>query len=482
VVFAATSDGAHTVALQQVDAQRVRVGWDGAWSKAFRLLPQRSGDLFEWSPGRLHVGWYGERESQLFVAIDGVEHPCEGVTRSVPPTFSDAGGHVAFGVFVAGVPRLMLDGQLVGDSRLAPIRPAFSEDGSRFAYVAENREVKPGEKPRDYRQWVVVDGVAQPEADGISSPEGFGLQFSPDGRRFAYGRIDGEGVRLVVDGAIGERHDDMFLPTFSPDSRRFVYGVKARDRFTMTGDGVPAGMPYWRLGPPVFSPDSARLAFVGFRSKDHGVAVVDGIEGEEVTDFWDNVQFSADSRHAAYLGIRKAGGFLSRAIAVSLVRDGVAGQVWDEVGSAPHFSPDGEHVAFSARRGKQWSVVLDDAPGQMFDEVSPPRFSATGRLGYFAHQGAPGGDRYTMIVDGTPGPAMDEGTPAAATELFAFSPDGEHIATAGRFDGLWRPVIDDAVGPGGLGVGNLLFENGRASFLVSGPDGAHRVSTQLATR
>jgi hypothetical protein len=85
-------------------------------------------------------------------------------------------------------------------------------------------------------------------------------------------------------------------------------------------------------------------------------------------------------------------------------------------------------------------------------------------------------------VDGIEPPGVMEPAELALTESFLFSPDGEHVATAGRIDQRWRPIVDDAVGPGGVGVGSVRFESDRVSFLVAGQDGAHRVSMQPSAR
>ena len=261
-----TSDGAHFLWMQDADQGDVRVAWDGRPSEPFELIPQASGEPFAWSAGKLRVAWYGRRLGRFFVAVDGIEHPWEGITRSVPPTFSAGGGRVAYGVYVDGIARLVVDGHVFGDWRPAPVAPVFSPDGGRFAFVAENRELTRGERRRDYRQWVVLDGVDQPDADGISSNEA-GFQFSPDGRRFLYGRVEGKLVRLVVDGTAGLPYAEIAFPTFSPDSRRLVYAAGTDDRLVMLGDGVSAEAAFWRVSPPVFSPDSSRLGFFGFRGR-----------------------------------------------------------------------------------------------------------------------------------------------------------------------------------------------------------------------
>jgi hypothetical protein len=122
-------------------------------------------------------------------------------------------------------------------------------------------------------------------------------------------------------------------------------------------------------------------------------------------------------------------------------------------------------------------------PGPGFGQVGPPRFGSTGRRGYLAIERDPQGwDKYRVVVDGIQPQFMLEHTAVTATESFLFSPDGEHVATAGRVDDWWRPIVDDTVGPGGVGAGSIRFENDIASFLVGGADGAHRVSTRMSTR
>jgi hypothetical protein len=196
-----TGDGAHVYWFEPMADGRFRFVWDGRSGEDFDdFFPQHDGGLLAHSAGDLHVAYYGQGADRFFVGIDGSESRAfEGITRSVPPTFSPDGRRLAFGVYVDGVARLVLDGELYGDWRPAPKRPLFSPDGSRFAFVAENLELNPRQSQKGYRQWVVLDGVPQPDAEGIADALGT-LQFSPDGRQFIYAAIEKRGVRLVVDG------------------------------------------------------------------------------------------------------------------------------------------------------------------------------------------------------------------------------------------------------------------------------------------
>ncbi len=480
--FEETSDGGHVLWVAQVGEDLTKVAWDGIEGEPFQLIPQGDGNAFAWSPDRRHVAWYGARDERLFVAVDGVEHHGEGFSRSVPPTFSPDGQHLAYGVFVGGATRLVVDGEIYGEWHPAAIRPVYSPDSRRLAFVAENRELKPGEKPRDYRQWMVVDGVAHEDAQGIAADDD-AIVFSPDSRRLAYIRLEDGAARLVLDGATGDRVGGIAYPTFSPDSARFVHAVGDRraDTMSMVGDAIRSARTYWRVGPPIFSADSARLAYFAARKKDLGLIVVDDVEGPDFHDFWGNPVFSADGRRLAYLGMRHEGGFLRRSTAVTLVLDGTSGPAWEEVSSPPKFSPDGLHVAFSARRGKDWYTVVDGVAGPAFEAVGPPRYSSSGRLAYLAQERADdGAPRYRVVVGTTSTPAMLQGSEVAAGESFIFSPDGEHVVTVGVVGGAWRPIVDAKIGPGGAGAGSPRFVGDHVAFLMASSDGAHRVTTRLA--
>ena len=85
------------------------------------------------------------------------------------------------------------------------------------------------------------------------------------------------------------------------------------------------------------------------------------------------------------------------------------------------------------------------------------------------------------MVDGLDLPKMADRALVTDDEDFLFSPDGEHVATAGRIQDWWRPVVDATIGPGGNGVGNATFDGDLVSFTVAGEDGLHRVTTRLRT-
>ena len=83
------------------------------------------------------------------------------------------------------------------------------------------------------------------------------------------------------------------------------------------------------------------------------------------------------------------------------------------------FSPDANHIASLARAGKQWCVVLDDAEGKMYDNISAPCFSPDSK--HFVYEAQI--DKAQCIVeDGKESWYYD------AISALVFSPDSRHLA------------------------------------------------------
>jgi len=473
--FDGTADGRHVFWFDVLPDKRVRFVWDGVPGEPFNLIEQQDGSLVTLGAADCRIAYYAERDGRFFVGVDGEEQgPYDGITRSVPPTFSASGRHVAYGVYIGDRPAVVLDGVPQGSWRVAPVPPVFSPDETRFAFVAENQELRKGDSLAGYRQWIVVDGVEQPAVDGISVTPG-GIQFTVDGR-LVYGAIEAGQLRWVLDGVAGPPMLDAQVPTFSPDGRRFAYAEKLDRGTAMVVDGQ-RGPTFEAAGVPVFSPDSRRLAYLAVPARRQCVAVIDGVKGPVHHDAWGTIAFSPDSQRTAYLALEGGSGLLGRfrttgRAVVDLVE---STEAWDGFSSDPHFSPDSRHVAFSATRRKRQVVVVDDVAGPPFDLVGPPRYGSTGRLAYLAKSGR----SYSVVLDGRPGAASEEPWVLAPNEFFMISPDGEHVASVGRVTSGWRPIVDDRIGPAYAGVGRVRFDDGRASFLAVRPDGVYRVSTVL---
>src|SRR6185436_7438542 len=123
-----------------------------------------------------------------------------------------------------------------------------------------------------------------------------------------------------------------------------------------------------------------------------------------------------------------------------VVVDGVGGRAY-EAASAPVFSPDGKHVAYKAKEGKRWFVVLDGQEQKGFDALGSGKivFSADSRrMAYVARSGA----KWSVIVDG------NESVHDDVINDPVFSPDSRRVAYVMREGNQWITVVDGQRGPG----------------------------------
>ena len=466
-----TADGKHVFWFEKL-ANGVRFVWDGKPGEPFDdVMPTPEGEILHWSPGRDRVAYWGVRKPGFFVGIDGGEsHGYAGVSRSVPPTFSSDGMHLAFGVLTdPKTAYLVVDGQTRTDDSIAPVRAVFSPDGTRLAYAGLRLAPRPA-------QWIVVDDTHGPEVDGIWNAPG-ALAFSSDSRRFAYVLVRDKKSRMVLDGQEGAAFDYVGVPGFSPDGRRFGYAAKDGGRMSLIVDGA-ASDTHDVVGDPLFSADGERLAQAVVDGKRYRM-IVDGEPGPEFTDVGTGARFSPDNMHFAYSGQRKAGGFLGGRTTWVLVRDGTPGTTeWDQIASEPHFSPDSQHLSFSVRQGKNWFIVVDDIPGPTFMQVSPPRFSAKGRLAFVAQTGD---TEWHLVVDGELGPPVDSVSSFTPMGFFASSADGRHFAAVVRIGNREHPMVDHELGAAYDGVVSPIFVEGQAIFIAGRGAWLYRATRAVET-
>ena len=145
----------------------------------------------------------------------------------------------------------------------------------------------------------------------------------------------------------------------------------------------------------------------------------------------------------------------------AVVVDGVRGRLYSDIntrgasyiapalrryfpaGRRPYltFSPDGMRFASAAKQGDRALVVVDGAPGPLFDAVhwdSTP-FSPDSR--YVAYVATREG-RYVVVRDGVVGRAYD------AIRSLEFTPDSKHLIYVAQRDGREYLVIDGKEGEG----------------------------------
>lgn len=178
-------------------------------------------------------------------------------------------------------------------------------------------------------------------------------------------------------------------------------------------------------------PNDWRLAFVTERSRERGTVrvVVDGRFGPEYDDV-QHLLLSPDGKHVAY--VARSG------VNYSVVVDGRAGSLYDFIGKETpthrnirmQFSPDGKHLAYVAKKRNQHCLVTDGIAGPLFDHIGVFQFSPDGkRIAYVARTR----NKSCIVTDGRAGPLYDhiEDDPLIGASM-QFSPDSKCLAYAAR--------------------------------------------------
>jgi len=174
--------------------------------------------------------------------------------------------------------------------------------------------------------------------------------------------------------------------------------------------------------------------------------VVDGVEGKGYDGIGRGLAFSPDSKRIAY--ITKRGNKWAVVVdglprpTVTGARQNMAptrveGRGYDGIldGSLV-FSPDSTRVAYAAKRGGRWVVVVNRREGRGYDGIlagREPIFSPDSkRVAYAAKQGR----KFVVVADGLAGAGYD------AVGPLVFSPDSRRLAYVAERDGKGLVVVD----------------------------------------
>ena len=350
---------------------------------------------------------------------------------------------------VSGIPRFTPDSQrlvfpyqvgtrdfLIDDGRMGPgfgdiigEYVTFSPNSRRVAYLARNGD----------REVMVVDDRPGGDFDEVAHR---GI-FSPDSAHFAYRARnfrDNRAEFMVEDGKQGKSYDRVHSSCYSPDSRHLVYAAEVSNddpRLHAVDNGRSVARAHRIVEDSFrFSPDSQRLAFIA--ADKFGVkqsVVVDGRTSPEYVRVFDEVVFSPDSAHVAYVA-------QSERRKLTLMLDGQAGPEYDDIGP-PICSGDSKHLAYVANEKGRTFLVLDGQPGAPYDAIDAIQFgnlmqrrvlfsADSRRMAYVARKGS----ARVLVLDGKEGPEFDR------IYVVRFSPDSQRVAYIAAKDGRQFVMVD----------------------------------------
>lgn len=312
-----------------------------------------------------------------------------------------------------------------------PLKVVFEEQGGGVAHVAV----------RDGKLHVVHAGKAGRAVRVVDQ-----VAISPDGRRIAYSAdVDGA-WRMDVDGTLGVESSAVGPPVFSPDSRHLAYDAQLGTEAWMVVDGVKGPARAGFVGAPVFSADSARVAFAEIPAEQQPARLV-------VSDL------SLRDSHVRLVGVTAFVANPARSALAAVVeedrkqrvvtlgfdaaREVKRGAPYDAIPFPPVFGADGASLAYVAEREGRAFVVLDGK------EEPLPEGSVTGPLVI-----RPGSRGVGLLLATSEGVRLHEafvrqGGRARHHEEAAeltYGPDGRHAYAARRGES-WFVVVNAKEGP-----------------------------------
>ena len=354
------------------------------------------------------VAYCARRGLEWRWVINGVEGPAFPEMTATSFAFSPDGKRHAY-IAIAGFRRtaLIVDGATVAEGsrdKLQPwdLAPRFNADGSRLAWVESdqttrqmrvildgrpgpwNRGISVARSPGFGAFPVAAEGGSLPDAQ--ARPDVFNMDFSGDGKHFAYCVDLGGKWSMHIDGKPGPAHESFgFGFAFTADGSDHAYMARdgsGRSIVRAKGEHMPVEVYLdWTL---TFSPDGRHLAFAGTRDGMNAV----WLDGKAApcdipivgTANYGSVRFSPDSKRLAF-SIKAAGPELHWVV------DGKAGPGSNVALGQFDFSADSGHFAYILPRKQtdDVAIVLDGkVRAAYFTVPSGPVFREDGTLEFLA--------------------------------------------------------------------------------------------------
>jgi hypothetical protein len=316
--------------------------------------------------------------------------------------------------------KLMVQMRSLGKARPGIIRrTAISHPSGQVAYVVS----------KDEKLYVVVGNHESPGFDDVGSGT---LQFSANGRHFAFAARIGARWRYYVDMQPGPEFDSVASHfCFGPNGNTFAYSAERNGKWFVvreTGESDP----YQQIEAEsfAFSPDGEHFAYRASTGQQFAVVLDGKPQYQYAVPTTGTPIFSPDSHHLAYAAAGPQGEYV--------VYDGISGPNVNGIGLEGIAIGAGGKLAYAAKFGGTWRMFVGDDPqtGE-YDAISAPRFSQDGNhLAYFGHVGG----KWHIIVDGSHGDPYDQ----VDFATLRFSDDGLHVAFAAARNGSWTVVLDNA--------------------------------------
>ena len=245
-------DGLHVAVLNRNGA-KFSVSVDGVEGKVYDWIVA---DTLRFTADSSAEVYVVQQEGKMFVVAGGKEAKAYHEIINAELLLSRQGRRIGYRVRTApkGKPMMVVDDQ---ESKAYDQVGAlsFSTDGRHVAFAASSEK----------KQSFIVDGVSGETYDRVIAPS---FTFSPDGKRFAYGAIQDEKkkVTVIVDWREQAECDEMGLPLFSPDSAHLAYAVRREGKMAVVLDGKEQASCDQIIADSMhFSPDGKRLAYIAAR-------------------------------------------------------------------------------------------------------------------------------------------------------------------------------------------------------------------------